>query len=136
MIVLDSSAIVDALIGDPANPDLLALIADTELHAPALIDYEVASALRGHVLAEKLLDRHLENATENFGALRIERYPLSSMMGAVLDLRANYTVYDAAYVVLALALDAPLVTADAKLLEARKIGVDVRVLRPPQETQT
>lgn len=67
---------------------------------------------------------------EDFGAMRIERYQLSTMMGAVLDLRANYTVYDAAYVVLAQALAAPLVTADAKLPEAQKVGVDVRVLRP------
>lgn len=123
---------VDALVGDPANPGLLALIADDELHAPALIDYEVASALRGHVLGGKLAHTQLQDATEDFGAMQIERYPLSIMMRAVLDLRANYTVYDAAYVVLAQALDVPLVTADVKLLEARKIGVEVRVLRPPQ----
>lgn len=131
MIVLESSAIVDALVDDPANPELLALIADSELHAPSLIDYEVASALRGHVRGGKLAGTQLEDATEDFSALRIERYPLSTMMRAVLDLRENFTVYDAAYVVLAQVLAAPLVTADAKLLEARKVGVDVRVLRPP-----
>lgn len=121
---------VDALVGDPANPELLALIADSELHAPSLIDYEVASALRGHVLGGKLGDTQLEDATADFRAMQIERYPLSTMMRAVLGLRANYTVYDAAYVVLAQALAAPLITADTKLLEARKVGVDVRVLRP------
>ena len=132
MIVVESSAIVDALVGDPANPELLVLIADRELHAPSLIDYEVASALRGHVLGGKLTDDHLDEATEDFSALRIERYALSTMMRSVLDLRENCTVYDAAYVVLAQALEAPLITADAKLLEARKTGVDVRVLRSPQ----
>lgn len=121
---------VDALVGDPANPELLALITDEELHAPSLIDYEVASALRGHLLGGKLTDTQLEDAASDFSALRIERYPLSTMMLAVLDLRANYTVYDAAFVVLAQALAIPLVTADTKLLEARKVGVDVRVLRP------
>lgn len=121
---------VDALVGDPANPELLALIADSELHAPSLIDYEVASALRGHVLGGKLADTQLEDATEDFSAMQIERYPLATMMRAGLGLRANYTVYDAAYVVLAQALAVPLITADAKLLEARKLGVDVRVLRP------
>jgi predicted nucleic acid-binding protein len=34
------------------------------------------------------------------------------------------------YVVLAQALDAPIVTADAKLLEASRLGVDIRVIRP------
>lgn len=121
---------VDALVDDPANPELLALIADSELHAPALIDYEVASALRGHALGGKLADAQLEDAADDFNALYIERYPLSAMIRDVLDLRDNFTVCDAAYVVLAQGLEVPLVTADAKLAEARKVGVDVRVLRP------
>ncbi len=117
---------------DPANPQLLALLADDELHAPALIDYVVASALRGHALGGKLGEAQLEDATGDFGALVIERYPLSAMIRDVLDLRDNFTVYDASYVVLAQALDAPLITADVKMAEARKVGVDVRVFRPQQ----
>lgn len=120
---------VDALVDEPANPALLALIADSELHAPSLLDYEVASALRGHALAGRLADERLADAVDDFASLRIDRYPLSTMMRAVLDIRDNFTVYDAAYVVLAQALQAPLITADVKLAEARRIGVEVRVLR-------
>lgn len=130
MIVIESSAMVDALVGEPANPELLALIADSELHAPSLIDYEVASALRGHALGGKLTVRQLEDAADDFGSLLISRYPLSTMMHPVLDLRSNFTVYDAAYVVLAQVLEVPLVTSDMKLVEARTLGVDVQVLRP------
>src|SRR5262249_8498481 len=54
VIIIESSAMVDALVGNPANPHLLAAIADEDLHAPALLDFEVASALRGHLLAGKL----------------------------------------------------------------------------------
>ncbi len=133
MIVIESSAVVDARVDDPANPELLALIADDDLHPPSLLDYEVASALRGHALGKKLAAARLGEAVEDFTALRIERYPLSTMMRDVLDLRDNFTVCDAAYVVLAQALDLTLVTADAKLTEARRLGVDVRVLRPPSE---
>lgn len=121
---------VDALVDQPANPTLLALIADADLHAPALLDYEVASALRGHAAAGMLSDRRMADAVDDFGALRIERYPLATMMGNVLDLKDNFTVYDATYIVLARALDAPLVTADTKLTGARALGVDVQVLRP------
>jgi len=74
-------------VGDPANPGLLALLADDESHAPSLIDYEVASALRGHVFGEKLVQTRREDATEDFGAMQIERYPLSTMMRAVVDPR-------------------------------------------------
>jgi predicted nucleic acid-binding protein len=132
VIVIESSAMVDALVDDPADPELLALIAGSDLHAPSLIDYEVANALRGHLLGGKLAEEQLEDATEDFTALHIERYPLSAMIRDVLDLRDNFTVYDAAYVVLAQALEVPLITVDGKLAAARKIGVDVRVLRPPQ----
>jgi predicted nucleic acid-binding protein len=132
VIVIEASAVVDALIDDPANPELLALMADSDLHAPSLLDYEVASALRGHALAGKLADTQLDDAAEDFAALRIERYPLSTMMRDVLSLRGNFTLYDAAYVVLARALELPLVTADAKLTEARRLGINVRVLRLPQ----
>lgn len=120
---------VDVLVDDPANPDLLALVADSELHAPSLIDYEVASALRGHALGGKLATGQLEDATDDFNALSIVRYPLAAMLRAALDLRDNFTAYDAAYVVLAQALEFPLVTADPKLAAARKLGVDVRVIR-------
>ena len=121
---------VDALVDQPANPTLLAVIADDDLHAPALLDYEVASALRGHAVAGMLSDRRIADAVDDFAALQIERYPLATMLGSVLDLRDNFTVYDAAYIVLARALQAPLVTADAKLAGARQLGVDVQVLRP------
>jgi predicted nucleic acid-binding protein len=129
LIVIESSAMVDALVDEPVNPRLLALLADEELHAPALLDFEVASALRGHVLGGKLDQPRLDEAVEDFGALRIERHQVTDLLGHLLDLRANFTAYDAAYVVLAQALEAPLVTADVKLREAERVGVDVRVVR-------
>jgi predicted nucleic acid-binding protein len=131
VIVIESSAVVDALVDDPANPELLALMADNDLHAPALLDYEVANALRGHARSGKLTDAQLNDATEDLNALHIQRYPLSTMLRDVLALRDNFTVYDAAYVVLAQVLDLPLITADTKLTEASRLGVNVRVLRPP-----
>ena len=73
----------------------------------------------------------LTAAIEDFRGLRITRYELRPMMDNVLGLRENFTVYDAAYIVLAQALDAPLVTADGKLTEARKLGIDIQVFRPP-----
>ena len=129
MIVIESSAMVDALIDEPVNPELLALLADEELHAPALLDFEVASALRGHALGGKLDQARLDEAVEDFSAFRIERHHMTDLLGHILDLRENFTVYDATYVILAQALEAPLVTADAKMNEAKRVGVDVRVFR-------
>ena len=128
MIVIESSAMVDALVHDPANPNLLALLADEELHAPALLDFEVASALRGHMLGGKLDPVRLDQAVEDFSAFQIERHQMTSLLGHMLDLRENFTVYDAAYLVLAQALEAPVVSADTKLKEATRLGIKVQIV--------
>lgn len=119
---------VGALVADPAIPELLALLADGDLHAPALLDFEVASALRGHVLGGLLDQTRVDEALDDFTALRIERHQMTHALGDMLDLRDNFTVYDAAYVVLALGLEAPLVTSDTKMKEAGRLGVTVRLV--------
>jgi predicted nucleic acid-binding protein len=135
VIVVESSAMVDALVDEPVNPQLLALLADEELHAPALLDFEVASALRGHALGGKLDPPRLDEAIEDFSALRIERHQMTGLLGHILGLGDNFTVCDAAYVILAQALEAPLVTADDKLRGAERLGVDVRVLRAERRAE-
>ena len=127
MIVVDSSALVNALVADPADPHLLALLSDEDLHAPALLDFEVASALRGHLLSGKLQPVRAEEAVDDFATMQISRHQMTRWISHLLELKDNFTVYDAAYVVLSQALDAPLVTADAKLNEARRVGVDVQL---------
>lgn len=119
---------VDALVGEPADPRLLALLADEELHAPSLLDFEVASALRGHVLGGKLSADRMTEAVEDYTAFDIIRYDGSPLLDKVLDLRENFTVYDAAYIVLAGALGGTLVTADAKLADAGRHGVTVHIV--------
>lgn len=101
MIVVEASAIVDALVEEPANVALLAVLAEEELHAPALLDSEVASALRGHVLGGLLDETRLHEAIDDLAGLSIQRHGMTAMLGHVLALRDNFTVYDASYVVLA-----------------------------------
>ncbi len=119
---------VSALVGDPATPELLAVLADEELHAPALLDFEVASALRGHLFGGLLDQARVDEALEDFTALRIERHQMTHALAHILDLRDNFTAYDAAYVVLALVTEAPLITSDTKMQEARRLGVDVQLI--------
>ncbi|TMR99627.1 type II toxin-antitoxin system VapC family toxin [Nonomuraea basaltis] len=87
------------------------------------------SALRGHCLAGKLDQFRLDEAAEDFTALRIQRYQMTDLLRHILNLKDNFTTYDAAYIVLSQALEAPLITSDAKMKEAEKIGIDVRVMR-------
>jgi predicted nucleic acid-binding protein len=127
VIVVDASAMVDVLVGEPVSGELLRIVTDNELHAPTLLDFEVASALRGHYLGKRLTAERVDVAVDDFAAMRVQRHTMSALLKPILALRDSFTAYDASYVVLAQALEAPLVTADAKLLEARRLDVDVRV---------
>lgn len=120
---------VDALVGSPANPKLLDIIATGDLHSPTLLDYEVASTLRGHLRGGLLTTTALDIAIQDYTELHIERYELTGLLRDIMALRDSFTAYDAAYIVLAQALDAPLVTVDDKLRAAERLGVDVRVCR-------
>jgi len=127
MIVIDSSAVVHALVSPSVNPQLLALLAVEDLCAPHLIDFEVASALRGHVLARKLTAVSGQEALADYAALGIFRYEGRGLLHEIWRHRENFTVYDAAYVTLARGLDCPLATSDHKMRAAERLGVEVRI---------
>ena len=71
MIVVDASVLVNALADDDADGDRARerLLADTDLHAPTLVDLEVISVLRRHVAAGDLDDRRARLALANLHAL-------------------------------------------------------------------
>ena len=119
MIVVDTSAIIVVLAGQPRIPPLVdRLIGDSDLHAPHLLDVEFQHALRRLVVAGTLSDERAADARMDFADLTIIRYPHVSLADRMWELRHNVTAYDAAFLALAEALGAPLVTCDARLARA------------------
>jgi predicted nucleic acid-binding protein len=114
MIVVDASAMIEALVGRDADDELLDAL-QTGVYAPHLLDVEVLSVLRGLTLGGKLALEAAEQARTDYFALTIARYELSGLADRVWDLRHNYITYDACYLALAEALDIPLYTCDHKL---------------------
>ena len=110
MIVIDASAMIEALVGREADNDLLDAL-QTSVHAPHLLDVEVLSVLRGLTLSGKLPPDAADQARADYFALTIARYEVYGLADRVWDLR-SYTTYDACYMALAEALDAPLYTCD------------------------
>ena len=128
MIVVDSAALVDALTGVDGSDQLRAELRPEELHAPAPLDYEVVSALRGLVRGGKLDPARAEDVVADFGDLRLRRWPAADpLRRRAFQLRDVISAYDAAYVALAEALDCTLVTRDAKLASATGHGARVVV---------
>ena len=112
MIVVDASAAVAALLN--AGPARTA-ISDEAVHAPHLIDSEVAQALRRLVLRRSLGADDGWAALDSWRRLGIVRHPVGGLLDRVWELRENVSAYDASYLALAEALDCSLLTADARL---------------------
>jgi predicted nucleic acid-binding protein len=126
VIVADSAAVVDALTAVAGTDELRERFSAEELHAPDLLDYEVVSALRGLTLGGHLSVARAQDLLTDFDDLPIQRWPSAdALRRRAFQLRDNVSPYDAASVVLAEALDCPLVTRDARL--ARSSGHSARI---------
>ncbi len=129
MIVVDAAAVVDALVMADGVEPLRERLAGDEMHAPALIDSEVVSALRGLTLANHLHPRRAVAALDDFEALTIRRWNAThELRRRMFDLRDNVSAYDAAYIALAEALPCPLVTRDRRLTRAAGHDAEIVVL--------
>ena len=119
-MVLDASAAVEFLLNTAAGRRLAARLDDAAeiVHAPHLIDLEIAQVLRRYALRGVLSDRRGALALEHWRNLDIERYPHEPLLARVWGLRGNLSAYDAVYVALAEALPAVLVTGDRRLAAA------------------
>ena len=72
--------------------------------------------------------QRVELALADLLALRLERVGHGPLLGRCWELRANLTIYDAAYVALAEALDTTLLTADRRLAGAAGSRCPVEVI--------
>lgn len=75
-------------------------------------------ALRRLVLAHQLSEDRGREALEDYGDMPITRYPFLPLMTRIWRLKQTLAVFDATYIALAEALDAPLITADGALASA------------------
>jgi len=128
LIVLDASAAVCVLSDDP--PDrarrINSRLLNELLHAPHLIDLEIAQALRRRVTTGDLTTMRAEQVLRDLGDLPLTRYPHGLLLGAIWRMRQNRTAYDAAYVALGELLGAPVLTLDARMART-PAGVPIEV---------
>ncbi len=117
MIVVDASVVVEVLLRSDAGVGLEERLfeGDDPLHAPHMLDVEVANALRRYALHGDLDQRQGGDALADLAAMSIERHGHQPLLERIWQLRHNLTAYDAAYLALADSLGAPLLTCDAGL---------------------
>lgn len=130
MIVLDASAVVELLMGGARGEVVLPWLDDEEgeIHAPGLVDPEVAQVFRRLVRSGTVTRSRGMVSVELVQELGIHRHPERPLLPRIWALRENLTAYDAAYVALAEALECPLVTFDRSLRDAPGTRVEVILL--------
>ncbi len=120
MILLDASAALELLL-DTTTGELVRdriRAAPGGIGAPHLLDIEVGHVLRRYERARELTPSRAQLALRALEDLPLSRYAHTPLLSRMWELRGNYTFYDAAYVALAEALAAPLLTCDEKLRAA------------------
>ena len=124
MIILDASVVIEMLLQtDDGIAITERVLGDNEsLHAPHLIDIEVAQVLRRYVLRGELKAERAQQALEVMAEFPIARYEHEPLLARIWELRENLTAYDAAYVALAEGLNATLLTRDRKLSAVPVLG--------------
>ena len=117
MIVVDASAVLEALLRTPAAGAVEKRLFEPSqtLHAPHLLDVEVAQVVRRYAANGEIDADRGRLALDDLADLPLRRYPHNFLLPRVWDLRNNFTAYDAIYVALAEVLDAPLLTRDKRL---------------------
>jgi predicted nucleic acid-binding protein len=120
VIVVDASALLEALLRTPAAEAVEKRLFDSRrtLHAPHLLDVEVAQVIRRYAATGELGQERGRAALADLTDFPLRRYPHGFLLPRVWELRDNLTAYDAVYVALAEALDATLLTRDQRLAAA------------------
>ncbi len=129
MIVVDASTVVVALLDSgQGGQEARDLMLGDEAHAPHLLDVEVLSAVRRHVLGGRLSATAAWNAVDVLRELPVVRHGHDPLLDRALQLRDSITAYDGVYVALAELLEATLVTGDRRLARAPGVRCPVSTI--------
>ena len=126
MPVVDASVLVEFLCETDqaeAVEERLA-IEEHSLWAPHLVDAEVGQALRRAVRLGRMGAEEAGEAIWRIEELSIRRVEHELLVQVAWDLRDNFSFYDGLYVALALMLDEPLLTFDARMA---RTGLDLPI---------
>jgi predicted nucleic acid-binding protein len=120
-LVADASVLAAAVFREQACEEARALLRGRSLHAPQLLDFEIANVSLKKLKRDRLGMEAVAEALRAYGRLPIERHAVDLERMTALAQRYGLSAHDAAYLCVADELGAPLATLDDKLGEAARI---------------
>lgn len=130
MLVTDAGVWIHAFVQEGSDGAIRGRLREEGyVDAPALIDIEFLSGIRGLVAGGRVTRRAAEQAIDLFLGAPIDRHPHGPLAWRIWQLRSNLTPYDAAYVALAEMLGNSLLTFDARLARAPTIRCSVELAK-------
>ncbi len=117
IVVIDASALVAIALAEHAGAGVVDRIADREIVAPRLLEYELANAslqkLKRHPDREAQIRAGLQRVLSDEFAIFWSDIEHEGVVDLALE--SGLSAYDASYLWLALHLDAELITLDGRL---------------------
>ena len=130
MLVVDASCLAEVLIGSLSSEEVRdRLGTDQDQAAPHVIDVEVFGVIRRAYQQGHLDGTAAAQAVEDLHDWPGERFGHRLLLARAWELRATVRGGDAMYVALAEALDAVLVTTDARLAASPGPTCNIEVIR-------
>ena len=112
--------LVAAVFKEQGRDEARALLHGRSLHAPYLLDYEIANVSLKKLTRDRIGREAVAAALRAYGQLAIERHGVDAESMLSIAERYQITAYDAAYLCIAERLGAPLATLDSELAEAAR----------------
>ena len=129
MTVLDTSGVVDFLVGEQCYSEVADLLQQERTVAgPDLLVFEVVAVFRRQVQQQGMNPDRAKSAVEDLGDLPLELFPTLPLRARVWELRDNFTAADAFFVALAERLDEPLATKDRRLGIAARTYTSIQII--------
>ncbi len=131
MIVVDASALLEFLLQTPLGTRVEARLFRNhdEFHSPHLADVEVTQGLRRLVRIGEVSPDRAAEAIADLADFDLHRHSHVDLLTRAWKLRENVTAYDAVYIALGEALDAPIVTCDTALANAPGQRAHIEVIK-------
>ena len=121
-VVLDASALVEALLGTGVGLNVRQRMRGAALHAPAHLDAEVLSALGRLHRAGDLPPEAVSARLRELAAAPIARHALAGLLADAWQARDRFRLVDALYIALCEQLGLRLLTTDARLARESELA--------------